>query len=536
MSRTRLLNSLSARPGLWAFVVVAVGTALRLWFVSTSQLGLVQDEAQYWDWTRHIQLTYYSKGPLIAWIIRCGTFLFGDTELGVRIGAVVGMAAFPGLLWILVARLWKRPVAALFSIFVVAVAPLFQALGVLMTTDNPFVLCWTVAMIALYLASTPDEQGRDRGLWPFALLAAAYGVGILAKYTMLGLAGLAVLHGLVLARRHVLPRRFWLRLGFALACGIILGFLPTLIWNMANDFVGYKHVLYLIGIEGKGAQHLLRLSRVPEYVGAQLGFELPWWFVLTLIAGWRAARRCLTNPSRTSDQVIAIPIAPASILTVFFWPVTLFFLAWSFHTKVLANWNTVSFVAGAILCGLEIERLMLSNMSIAGWRWLKAGVWASVALTLLIHVQQMLPIPPSMNPANRLKGWRDMGQHMHEVAQTRFDDPSRVFFFSSVYDITSELAFYVPGQAQTYCLWSTDRRMNQYDLWGGPKDRFGWDAVLVLRGDAPNAPVEVADMFLRVSGPFRYVATYRGVAVRPFYYYLCYGYTGVWPVQDNAPF
>ena len=96
MSRTRLLNSLSARPGLWAFVVVAVGTALRLWFVSTSQLGLVQDEAQYWDWTRHIQLTYYSKGPLIAWIIRCGTFLFGDTELGVRIGAVVGMCQGSG--------------------------------------------------------------------------------------------------------------------------------------------------------------------------------------------------------------------------------------------------------------------------------------------------------------------------------------------------------------------------------------------------------------------------------------------------------
>ncbi|OIN98938.1 MAG: hypothetical protein AUJ49_12095 [Desulfovibrionaceae bacterium CG1_02_65_16] len=536
MSRTRLVNSLSAQPGLWAFLIVVAGAALRLWFVSTSQLGLVQDEAQYWDWTRHLQLTYYSKGPLIAWIIRCGTFVFGDTELGVRFGAIVGMAVFPGLVWILVARLWKRPVAALFALFAIAVAPLFQALGILMTTDNPFVLCWALAMIALYLCSTPDSQGRDRGLWPFALLAAAYGVGILAKYTMLGLAGLAVLHGLLLQRQALLPRRFWPRLVLALAVGVVIGFLPTLIWNMANGYVGYKHVLYLIGIEGKGAERIIRLSRVPEYVGAQLGFALPWWFALTLIAGWRAARRCWSNPARRADQPIALEVVPATLLTVFFWPVTLFFLAWSFHTKVLANWNTVSFVAGSILCGLEIERIMLSDFSSAGWRWVKAGFAASIVLTLFIHVHQMLPIPPSLNPANRLKGWQDMGQHMHEVVHSRFDDPSRVFFFSNVYDITAELAFYVPGQARAYCLWGPDRRMNQYDLWGGPQNHIGWNAVLVLRGDSPNAPADISEMFRNVSGPFRYVATYRDVPVRPFYYYLCYGYTGVWPVQHNAPF
>jgi hypothetical protein len=43
-------------------------------------------------------------------------------------------------------------------------------------------------------------------------------------------------------------------------------------------------------------------------------------------------------------------------------------------------------------------------------------------------------------------------------------------------------------------------------------------------------------MFDHVSGPYRYVSSYRGAPVRPFYYYLCHGYTGAWPSQRNNNF
>jgi len=528
-----LYDRLARHPGRIAAVLILVPTLVRLWFVATHQLGLVQDEAQYWDWTRHLQLTYYSKGPLIAWIIKTFVTIFGDTELGVRMGSIVGAALFPLTLWWLVAGLWKRPVMAVCAVFLAAAAPLFQALGILMTTDNPFVLCWSLAMIALYAASTPDEEGRERGWWPYLLLAGAYGVGILAKYTMLGLAGLALLHGLVLRRAGVLPRRYWPRLILALAAGVVIGFLPTLVWNMQNGFVGYKHVLYLIGVSGKGAETLFRISRVPEYVGAQLGFALPWWFWLMLVGGWRAVR-LLWRPGVNPDGV-RLDTVQSSVLALFFWPMTLFFLAWSFHTKVLANWNTVSFVAGCVLGAVELERLLLAPTR-RREKLLKAGAWASAVLFLFLHVHQLLPLPPSLNPAHRLKGWEDMAQHISEVAGQRFADPRRVFYMSDVYDITAELAFYVPGQPEAYCLWWSDRRMNQYDLWGGPKGREGWDAVLVLRGDSPGLPPVVSDMFASVTGPFRYVASYRNQPVRPFYYYLCSGYNGRWPMRFSGSF
>ncbi|MBU1042495.1 MAG: glycosyltransferase family 39 protein, partial [Proteobacteria bacterium] len=495
------------------------------------------------------------KGPLIAWIIALFTGIFGNTELGVRMGSIVGAALFPLLLWWLLAGLWKRPVLAVLAVFLAAVSPLFQALGILMTTDNSFVLCWTLSMIALYAAATPDDSGRERTVWPYLLLALAYAVGILAKYTMLGMAGLALGYGLVLQRGGVLPARFWPKLILALAIGVIVGFLPTFIWNMHNGFVGYKHVFYLIGVSGEGAKTMFRLSRVPEYLGAQLGFALPWWFWLMLVAGLATARQVwfavsrqgtvtvhneVGSPLHGSDAALSsgtgVSLAQSALLVLFFWPMTLFFLAWSFHTKVLANWNTVSFVAGSILGALELERIMRASPTRRTSRLVVSGAVASVLLMLLLHLHQLLPIPASLNPAHRLKGWEDMGARMGQVAQQRFDDPNRVFFMSDVYDITASLAFYLPSQPRTYCLWWDNRRMNQYDLWGGPQDKLGWNAVLVLKGDAAGMPPVLTDMFSSVAGPYRYVASYRGEPVRPFYYYLCYGYRGLWPHHESGSF
>lgn len=540
----RLLDSLRRRPGLWAFGMVALATLVRLWFVATSQLGLVQDEAQYWDWTRTPQLTYYSKGPLIAWIIKAGTLLAGNTELGVRLGAIAGAAALPAVLWWLVAGLWKRPALAAIAVFLVAVFPLFDALGILMTTDNPFVLCWALGMLALYAATTPGEDGRDRGPWPYALLVAALALGVLAKYTMLAFTAYAGAYLLLLWRAGTLPARTLPRLAGAIALGAALGFLPSLLWNLQNDFVSYKHVAHLVGVSGGGAAKPIRLSRVPEYLGSMLGFAQPWWFALAALAGWSALKVALRplwakgwQPSATeSNNVVALSHAQATLLAVFFWPLTVFLFFWSFRAQVLANWNAPSFVACALLAAVALERHLLKPASPRARSWAVAGVAASVALFALIHLHQLLPIPAQLNPANKLKGWREMGQRMEEVAREQFPDPARVFYLSEVYDITAALSFYLPSQPRAYCLWTTDRRMNQYDLWPGPQDKRGWDAVFVTRGDAGGLPPGLADMFASVQGPFRHVSVVRGQNVRSFYYYLCRDYNGAWPRRVTGAF
>ena len=45
---------------------------------------LSYDEAYYWLWSKTLAGGYYDHPPAIAFVIRAGTMLFGDTSLGVR--------------------------------------------------------------------------------------------------------------------------------------------------------------------------------------------------------------------------------------------------------------------------------------------------------------------------------------------------------------------------------------------------------------------------------------------------------------------
>ena len=67
--------------------------------------------------------------------------------------------------------------------------------------------------------------------------------------------------------------------------------------------------------EKPGAKTLLRISRVPEYVGAQLGFALPWWFWLMLVAGWLVAYLTITSalPNSTGRPPVSLRVMMPSL-------------------------------------------------------------------------------------------------------------------------------------------------------------------------------------------------------------------------------
>lgn len=527
-----LSQSFRTRPAIWAAALIVFTFVVRFWFVASGQLDLVQDESQYWDWTRHLQLTYYSKGPLIAWIIHIWTSVFGDTELGVRFGSIIGMSMTQIALYYGIARIFQRPGVALLTLFITATMPLFMALGILMTTDNSFVFLWTCVMFSLYSASTPEGNlpavhSRVRTA-PFVIMAICFGIGILAKYTMLGFAGLAVVYGILLQWRRLLPSGFWPRLALAITAGLIIGFLPTFIWNLQNDFVGYKHVFYLIGVSGKKASQLIRFDRFPDYIGSQFGLATPWWMIFALIGGGTAFFRYFDHkPSIVDTETPRMNVRQATLLAVFFWPMWLFFLLWSFHAKVMPNWTTVAYVAGSILAAFAFAGYSRRPGRAQSVR--KLVLTLSVVFFLIINLAPHLPIPAKYNITNRLKGWTELGEKIAELKATRFDEQDKVFIFSDLYDMTAALAFYSPGQPRTYCAWIDPRRMNQYDLWPGPQDKTGWDAIFVRKHEYGKIHGEVAKMFDSVSDPIVFTATYDGQPTRTFTLYICRDYNGYWP-------
>src|SRR6188474_3469351 len=80
----------AAGPGhdLRAAVLLTLAlTFARLIALFRTPLELYPDEAQYWLWSRTLDVGYYSKPPLIAWAIWATTSFAGDAEPWVRLSA-----------------------------------------------------------------------------------------------------------------------------------------------------------------------------------------------------------------------------------------------------------------------------------------------------------------------------------------------------------------------------------------------------------------------------------------------------------------
>ncbi|MGH6764763.1 MAG: glycosyltransferase family 39 protein, partial [Bradyrhizobium sp.] len=64
-------------------------TVLRV--IYACAIDLRTDEAYYWTWSKENVLSFLDHPPMIAWFIRFGTAIFGDTNFGVRFAGVLAM-------------------------------------------------------------------------------------------------------------------------------------------------------------------------------------------------------------------------------------------------------------------------------------------------------------------------------------------------------------------------------------------------------------------------------------------------------------
>ena len=213
-------------------VLIAALAVLRAAFATTIDLRV--DEAYYWTWSREGALSYLDHPPLVAWAIRFGTLLFGDTNFGVRFAGLVSMLAMQ----LLLADIVWRTVRDFRYVLVAALLPeacLTYGLGMAKITPDvaliPFELAMMWSLVRLW-------QSDDQRWWLAAGLFG--GLALASKYTALLLLPAIALFVLVPDWRARQLRSPWLWCGTVLA---LLVFSPVLYWNATHDWASFRFQL-----------------------------------------------------------------------------------------------------------------------------------------------------------------------------------------------------------------------------------------------------------------------------------------------------
>ncbi len=471
-------------------------------------MPVFSQEAYYWTYAQHPDLSYYDHPPMVAWGIWLGTRLFGATALGIRASTwLFGVGAV-----VLGARLLRR-----FGVDVTGrVAWLQLSLGVptlmglrfLANPDPPLVFFTLLTVFLLWRA-------RDGGIgwWLGAGLAA--GLALTSKYTAAFLLPGGVIALLLDPRLRMQLRRPGPWLAVAVAA---LAFAPVVVWNAGNDFASFR---FQTG--GRWAHASFGGHWLAEALGGQLLVVGPVVAALLPVCClWLWRRLRALDPRALWVLAFALPM-PLWLLVNALW------------IQVKINWFAPS-VALLLLGGIVWWRE--SGFVERHPKWAKA-TRLSVAL---LAVAALLGPLVRLFPAHRGSSWTGWdriaarAEHWEDVVDDADGIEGNFFFFGADYRDSAQL-----GLALHQLVRHDDGPLEptlscnvlglpalQFDHWDPPAGRIGQDAVFVLyRSEQRKTLVDqVRARFDAIELAERVEVRRFGVRLADAAIYVCRGYHG----------
>jgi 4-amino-4-deoxy-L-arabinose transferase-like glycosyltransferase len=476
-----LTLAMTALFALLAFRIIA------LYFNGTN---LFFDEAQYWSWSLEPDFGYYSKPPLIAWVIHLATGVCGSSEFCVRLPSPILHFMTAAVVFALGRRLYNAR-CGFWSAVVYATLPGITASAGIISTDVPLLFFWALALYAAVQLIDSDKW------WPALLLGVALGGGLNAKYAMAYFVPcLAVFIGLSRDQRRLATEP---RLYVALLIGVAL-IVPNLLWNANNAFATFSHTADNANWTGS----LVHPDRMAEFLASQFGVFGPILFGALVMIVFRAIRRGADGPELFL-LCFTVPILVAAIVQAFL-------------SRAHANWAAPSYVAAAVLVTASFLRVT------GGRRWLNAS--------LLLHGVILVAFAfgtafagrfaiSGVDPFGRMLGWREVAQAtLAVIADERRAGRPVGAVLTDDRQMTAELLYYMRAESTPVLAWREGPRPHDhYELIrpyvkGSPEPAL----LVTLRSKTPSKAIEQFTNLERL--PDREVPAGASPARRVMYYRL----------------
>src|SRR5262245_48446653 len=510
---SRMLRRAPENRVVWGIVLL-----LLLRFVWAATINLSPQEAYYWNYSIHPDLSYLDHPPLIAWVVRVGTLLFGKTEVGVRFAGLLLVVVSTWLIYVL-GRLWFSRRAGLWAALLFQVIPAYFIYGAIITPDVPLICFW---LLTIYLVSIAVLKDRPSA-WYGA--GAALGFAMLSKYTALFLVPSALLF-LIADRAH----RTWLLRKepyLALFLSLVI-FSPVILWNYQHQWASFAFQFgrRLLGEEYQGNAYdpelLISHPRhsLIESLGIQLGAIFPT-FLAVLVLSFAVALY-FTIKDRGSRWKFCL---------FFSFPILVFFAVYSIGSRVNANWPLPGYLALLIAthtCYRYLRFKSRQKFKIAQRKMLVFSLYGLpvICVLALLHMALVMPFVP-VNKA--FTGWRELGKTVEREKATIETEKDKTTFILGMdrQNITAELTFYVQDFKHVFSRKLLGKNALSFEFWDSRVPLPGSNALAVNAEFPPDIAL-LQQHFMPVDEQVTVVPIVRhGKIVRRFYLVRCYGYLGL---------
>lgn len=459
-SQLRLVSPAGAYPWHWPFesrrlwridalkvaaLFLALGFMLRV--ATALSLGLTDDEAWYWALSISPQLSYAVHPPLSMWMIKLSTLFFGDTELGVRMPAIVCSALATFWLVRLVARMgWARGAEA--TAILCLTAPLLFLGGILSGPDLPLFAFWVGAMETSYALG----MGYERGLRSWTRLGVFLAAALLSKYT----AALACVATLLWLLSTPEGRRSFRTAGPYLAIAIALSALiPIVAWNAANDWVSFRfqfHDRHAGGEANFRRWGLFWLSQILLFGPVTVAG----WFMLLKNAAFEKASLQTRQGLRFLALWAAVPAA------VFF--VQPIYSDFKIHWALFAWVPVLVYFAKLSASGTHRKLLRRAVSSTFAITALGLACFYFPLASMLGTTFSKESFKPSHDITNDVYGWRLLTHKLRELDQL---EKAPLAVVTDRYQIAAQAAFALKDKSRVLLLPHDSAETRD---WGGPTE------------------------------------------------------------------
>jgi dolichol-phosphate mannosyltransferase len=498
--------------------LVVVGFLLRLVYIT--QIELLPEDSYYWNYAQHLDLGYLDHPPMVAWLIWLGTAVFGDSEFGVRIGALCCAAVASLFAYRLTRNLFGEP-SAVVALVLMQVLPFFFLAGMLMTPDAPLTAAWAAT---LYFLERALIAGRPRA---WLLAGVSIGIGLISKYTIGTLVPAMVLFVLLDPQS-----RRWLSRWEPYAALIIafVIFSPVILWNAQHEWASFAF------------QTSRRLAEAPRFALHKLIISvlvlLTPTGLLTLLVSRFTRSAASPDEAEAADARRRWLFIRLSVLV----PLSVF-VVFSVRHDVKIDWTGALWLGAVPALAASIVWFGTKGArGIRGWVY---SAWGPTAIFMLLLYSAGLHYLalglPGVGYGSHLElvpvGWRDLGRQINAIADDIRHESGMepVIVGMDRYELASQLTFYAPDHARSVKETSSRNLFGQsglmYERWASSLG-VGNRTLLLVAWDPHDLSDELTAPYLATLGPPKEGVLRRaGTEIRNFHYRIGHG-LAAHPVAD----